>query len=131
MTTKPMPKPKPTFVADIEEIRKRARQHILDGAVTGGYKGDRDVVIKVLNEALATEIVCVLRYKRHHFMAKGIHAQGVAAEFAQHALDEQAHADLIAERIVQLRGAPNFSPTGLATRSHAEYVEGKDLAEMI
>src|SRR5882762_8456159 len=99
MTTKPMPKPKPTFVADIEEIRKRARQHILDGAVTGGYKGDRQTVIKVLNEALATEIVCVLRYKRHHYTAKGIHSQAVAEEFLEHANEEQGHADRIAERI--------------------------------
>src|ERR1035437_4658065 len=119
------------FLSRIMVLRDRARKHIEQGAVTAGYKADRDVVIKVLNEALATEIVCVLRYKRHHFMAKGIHAQSVAAEFAQHAVDEQEHADLIAERIVQLGGAPDFSPEGLATRSHAEYVEGKDLAEMI
>lgn len=112
-------------------LRDRARKHIEQGAVTAGHKADRDVVIKVLNEALATEIICVLRYKRHHFMAKGIHAQSVAAEFAQHAVDEQEHADLIAERIVQLDGAPDFSPEALATRSHAEYVEGKDLVEMI
>ena len=119
------------FLSDVKLLRERARKHIEQGAVTAGYKADRDVVVKVLNEALATEIVCVLRYKRHHFMAKGIHAQSVAAEFAAHAAEEQAHADLIAERIVQLGGAPDFSPEGLATRSHAEYVEGKDLAEMI
>ena len=119
------------FLSDVKLLRERARKHIENGAVTAGYKADRDVVVKLLNEALATEIVCVLRYKRHHFMAKGIHAQGVAAEFAQHAAEEAAHADLLAERIVQLGGAPNFSPEGLATRSHAEYVEGKDLAEMI
>lgn len=119
------------FLSDIKLLRDRARLHIERGAVTAGYKADRDTVIKVLNEALATEIVCVLRYKRHHFMAKGIQAKGVAAEFAQHAAEEQAHADLLAERIVQLGGAPDFSPAGLAMRSHSEYAEGKDLAEMI
>ena len=119
------------FLSDIKLLRERARQHIEQGAVTAGYKADREAVIKLLNEALASEIVCVLRYKRHQFMAKGIHAQAVAAEFAQHAVEEQAHADLIAERIVQLGGAPDFSPEGLATRSHSEYAEGKDLSEMI
>lgn len=119
------------FVSDIKLLRDRARKHIEQGAVTPGYRADRETVVKVLNDALATEIVCVLRYKRHHFMAKGIHAQGVAAEFAQHAAEEQAHADLIAERIVQLGGEPDYSPVGLATRSHCEYVEGKDLTEMI
>jgi bacterioferritin len=119
------------FLSDLTKIRERARQHIAQGAVTAGYKADRDTVIKVLNEALATEIVCVLRYKRHHFMAKGIHARGVAAEFAQHAVEEQAHADLIAERIVQLGGAPDFSPDSLVARSHAEYREGGSLQEMI
>lgn len=119
------------FLSDVKLLRERARRHIEQGAVTTGYKADRETVIKVLNDALATEIVCVLRYKRHHFMAKGIHAQGVAAEFAQHAVEEQAHADLLAERIVQLGGAPDFSPTGLAARSHSEYVEGEDLTEMI
>ena len=119
------------FLTDIETIRKRARKHIEDGAVTDGYKADRPVVIKLLNEALATEIVCVLRYKRHHYMASGIHAQSVAAEFLEHANEEQAHADLIAARIVQLRGEPNFSPEGLLTRSHSEYVEGGSLVEMI
>ena len=119
------------FLSDLKKIRERARQHIEEGAVTAGYQADRETVVKVLNEALATEIVCVLRYKRHHFMAKGIHAKGVAAEFAQHAAEEQAHADLLAERIVQLGGAPDFSPAGLATRSHSEYAEGKDLTEMI
>ncbi len=119
------------FLSDIMLLRDRARKHIENGAVTEGYRGDIETVIKVLNEALATEIVCVLRYKRHQFMAKGIHAQGVAAEFAEHAAEEQAHADLIAERIVQLGGEPDFSPKGLESRSHAEYVEGKNLSEMI
>jgi bacterioferritin len=119
------------FLSDVKVLREHARRHIEHGAVTAGYKADRAVVIEVLNDALATEIVCVLRYKRHHFMAKGIHAQGVAAEFAQHAAEELAHADLIAERIVQLGGAPDYSPLTLAERSRCEYAEGMDLAEMI
>jgi bacterioferritin len=119
------------FVTDIENIRKRARQHIEDGAITAGYSADRETVIKVLNEALATEIVCVLRYKRHYYMASGIHAQSVAAEFLEHANEEQGHADRIAERITQLDGAPNFNPEGLLTRSHADYAEGEDLVDMI
>ncbi|HEY3025521.1 MAG TPA: ferritin-like domain-containing protein [Pyrinomonadaceae bacterium] len=119
------------FLTDIKTLRERARQHIERGAVTEGYSADRETVIKLLNEALATEIVCVLRYKRHYFMATGIHAESVAAEFLQHATDEQAHADQIAQRIVQLGGEPNFSPEGLLTRSHAEYVEGDTLNDMI
>jgi len=122
---------KTEFLSDIKELRRRARQHMHKGAVTEGYKADRPTVIKILNEALATEIICILRYKRHYFMADGIHAQAVKAEFLQHANEEQAHADLIAERITQLDGEPNFSPEGLSTRSHAEYVEGKDLLDMI
>jgi len=119
------------FLSDIETLRKRAREHIAQGAVTPGYHADRDVVLRLLNEALATEIICVLRYKRHYFMAQGIHADPIAQEFLQHANEEQGHADQIAGRIVQLGGAPNFSPEGLATRSHAEYVEGDDLVDMI
>jgi bacterioferritin len=119
------------FLTDIKTLRERARRHIEQGAITEGYTADRETVIKVLNEALATEIVCVLRYKRHYFMASGIHAEGVAAEFLQHANDEQGHADQIAQRIVQLGGAPNFNPEGLLTRSHAEYVEGETLNDMI
>src|SRR3989449_7251086 len=119
------------FLSDVKTLRERARQHIERGAITDGYSADRETVIKVLNEALATEIVCVLRYKRHYFMAKGIHAEGVAAEFLQHANEEQGHADQIAARIVQLGGEPDFSPDGLASRSHAEYVEGGSLEEMI
>ncbi len=115
----------------MEELRRRARQHIGDGAVTAGYGADRDKVIAVLNEALATEIVCVLRYKRHYFMATGIHANAVAQEFQQHAADEQGHADRIAERITQLGGEPNFNPEGLSTRSHSEYVAGDSLVDMI
>jgi len=119
------------FLMDIKTIRERARQHIEKGAVTSGYKADRETVIRLLNEALATEIVCVLRYKRHYFMANGIHAQSVAQEFLEHANEEQGHADEIAARIVQLAGEPNFSPEGLLTRSHAEYVEGDSLISMI
>src|SRR5947207_4062655 len=119
------------FLSDIQTLRQRAREHIAQGAVTPGYHADRAVVLKLLNEALATEIICVLRYKRHYFMAQGIHAEGVAGEFLQHANEEQQHADQIAERITQLGGAPDFSPDGLASRSHAEYVEGHSLEEMI
>ena len=119
------------FLTDIKTLRERARQHIEQGAITEGYSADRETVIKVLNESLATEIVCVLRYRRHHFMASGIHAEGVAAEFLQHAIEEQGHADQIAQRIVQLGGAPNFNPEGLLSRSHAEYVEGDTLLDMI
>src|SRR5438132_1925677 len=122
---------KGTVVTDVQEIRRRARRHIEKGAVTEGYTADRETVIKLLNEALATEIVCVLRYKRHYFMASGIHAEGVAAEFLEHANDEQGHADQIAARIVQLGGEPNFNPERLLTRSHAEYVEGDTLVDMI
>lgn len=119
------------FLTDIQTLRERARKHIENGAVTAGYTADRETVVKLLNEALATEIVCVLRYKRHYFMASGIHAEGVAAEFLQHANDEQGHADQIAQRIVQLKGEPNLNPEGLLMRSHAEYVEGTTLQDMI
>src|SRR6266852_2089405 len=119
------------FLTDIKELRRRARQHISEGAVTGGYRADRKTVIKILNEALATEIVCVLRYRRHYFMAQGIHSGPIAAEFLQHANEEQGHADQIASRIVQLGGAPNLDPDGLTSRSHSEYVEGQTLLEMI
>jgi bacterioferritin len=118
-------------LSDIKTLRKRARQDIEKGAVTPGYSADRKHVIKMLNEALATELVCVLRYKRHYFMASGIHAAPVAAEFLAHAAEEMSHADLIAKRIVELRGEPNFSPDGLSDRSHAEYVEGDSLKSMI
>jgi bacterioferritin len=119
------------FLTDIKELRRRAREHMEEGAVTGGYKADRDAVIKILNDVVATELVCVLRYKRHYFMANGIHAQSVAQEFLEHATEEQGHADLAAERIVQLGGAPDLNPSGLATRSHSEYVEGSTLVDMI
>lgn len=119
------------FVSDIKEIRRRAREHILKGAVTENYKGDRETVVKVLNEALATEIVCVLRYRRHYYMASGIHAKAVAEEFLEHADEEQGHADQIAQRIVQLDGEPDLNPASLLTRSHADYVEGDTLLDMI
>jgi bacterioferritin len=124
-------KPNQPFLSDIQEIRKRARQHMEKGAITDGYKADLETVLKVLNEALATELVCVLRYKRHQFMARGLNAQSVAEEFAEHAKEEQSHADQIAERITQLGGEPNFSPEGMLTRSHSEYVEGSTLVDMI
>ena len=119
------------FLTDIQTLRERARKHIENGAVTEGYSANRETVVKLLNEALATEIVCVLRYKRHYFMASGIHAASAAAEFLEHANDEQGHADEIAQRIVQLQGEPNFNPEGLLMRSHAEYVEGTTLVDMI
>jgi bacterioferritin len=119
------------FLTDIQTIRKRAREHIDKGAITEGYKADRDTVIKLLNEALATEVVCTLRYKRHYYMASGIHAKSVAAEFLEHAQEEEQHADMLARRITQLEGEPNFNPDGLLTRSHSDYVEGTDLVDMI
>ena len=118
-------------MTDVATLRARAREHIEKGAVTPGYRGDREAVLKLLNEALATELVCVLRYKRHYFMAQGIHSESVKAEFLEHATQEAEHADSIAERIVQLGGEPNFSPDGLAARSHAEYVAGTTLADMM
>jgi bacterioferritin len=122
---------KAEFVADIEAIRKRAREHMEEGAVTSTYKANKQAVIDVLNDALATEIVCVLRYKRHYFMARGINLEPVAQEFLEHAQDEQEHADRIALRITQLGGAPDLNPATLLSRSHAEYVEGSTLVHMI
>jgi bacterioferritin len=116
---------------DVKALRQRARQHIEQGAVTAGYGADRKNVLKLLNDSLATEIVCVLRYRRHHFMARGIHSQAVAEEFLAHSVEEQGHADQLAERIVQLGGEPDFSPGSLVGRSHAEYVEGTTLSDMI
>ena len=118
-------------MSDIVELRRRARQHMEQGAVTSAYTADRDTVIRILNEVLATEIVCVLRYKRHYYMATGIHAQAVAQEFLEHSQEEQAHADLAAERITQLGGEPNFNPEGMSARSHSEYAEGKTLLDMV
>ena len=119
------------FISDLSEIRRRAREHVLEGAVTAGYEADRERVIGLLNEALATEIVCVLRYKQHYFLARGIQAEPVAQEFAEHAAEEQAHADRIAKRITQLGGDPDFNPSGLAARSASEYAEGGALVQMI
>ena len=119
------------FLSDIKTIRKRARQHMERGAITDSYTLDRDTVVRLLNEALATEIVCVLRYKAHFYMASGINAKSIAAEFLEHANEEQGHADQIAERITQLDGVPNFSPEGLQMRSHAEFIVPDDIAAMI
>ena len=120
-----------TFVSDIQAIRRRAREHIERGAVTDSYGADRETVLQLLNASLATELVCVLRYKRHQFMAGGIDAEAVAAEFAEHAAEEQHHADQLADRITQLGGSPDFNPEGMLSRSHSQYVEGETLAEMI
>jgi len=119
------------FVVDVKAIRERAHKHVEDGAVTGGNKTDRKRVIAVLNDALATELVCILRYKRHYYMARGMHAESVKSEFLQHAAEEQQHADWLAERITQLDGEPNFNPEGIAQRSHAEYDESTDLQSMV
>jgi len=123
-----------SFVLDIQKIRDRARADIADGAVTGGYRAARTTVLRLLNEALATELVCVLRYRRHFFMSGtigGIAGFAIRDELLQHAKEEQEHADLIAERIVQLGGEPDFNPEGLASRSHADYSEGVELADML
>lgn len=119
------------FLSDIQTIRRRAREHMERGAVTDSYTLDRETVLKLLNEALATEIVCVLRYKSHYYLASGINAKSVAAEFLEHASEEQGHADRIAERITQLDGTPNFSPEGLSSRAHSEFVAPDELAAMI
>lgn len=119
------------FLTDVQTLRRRARQHIDAGAVTSGYSADRETVLRLLNDSLATEIVCVLRYRRHHFMAKGIQSKSIADEFLAHSNEEQGHADQLAERIVQLGGKPDFSPVGLVSRSHAEYVAGTTLLDMI
>jgi bacterioferritin len=119
------------FLTDITTLRERARQKIEEGPITEAYGADRRRVIEVLNEALATELVCVLRYKRHYFTAKGIHSQAVASEFLQHATEEQGHADQIAMRITQLQGSPNFDPDGLTSRSHAEYDASEKLKDML
>lgn len=119
------------FLSEVAEIRRRARQHIADGAVTQNYAADREVVLRLLNEALATELVCVLRYRRHYFMATGSLAEAIKDEFLKHSQEEQQHADQLAERIVQLGGQPNFSPQGMQDRSHSEYVDGESLADMV
>jgi bacterioferritin len=122
---------KRAFFTDLKTIRERARKHMEQGALTAGYQGDCETILSLLNEALATEIVCILRYKNHYFLASGIHKDAVANEFLQHANEEQSHADMISRRIVQLNGKPNWNPEGLITRSHAEYVEGSSLSQMI
>lgn len=118
-------------LSDVDTLRQRARAHLADGAVTAGYGEQREQVLALLDAALATELVCMLRYRRHHFMARGAHAKIVADEFLVHSAQEQQHADWLAERIAQLGGAPDFAPAGLLQRSHAQYVEGTTLAEMI
>jgi bacterioferritin len=128
---KPKPSTPQPFLTDVIELRRRARKQTEEGAVTSSYRADRETVVRLLNIALATEIVCVLRYKRHHFMATGIHAEPVAQEFLEHANEEQAHADLLCVRIRQLGGEPDLSPEGLLSRSHTEYVEGETLTGMI
>jgi len=125
------PAPAKPFLTDVATLRKRARAHMEEGAVTPGYGGDREAVVNVLNDALATEIVCVLRYKRHYFMAQGLASDSVKEEFLEHANEEQAHADRIAERIVQLGGEPDFNPATLSGRSHSEYMPGTSLVDMI
>jgi len=119
------------FVTDVEEIRQRAAQKIEDGAVTPTYEGDVEQTINILNEALATEIVCVLRYMHHYFMATGVHGMAVRDEFKEHADAEREHADQIADRIQQLGGKPDFNPASLVERSSSQYVEGETLADMI
>jgi bacterioferritin len=119
------------FLTDVKTLRERARQQIEQGPITDAYGADRERVIQVLNEALATELVCVLRYKRHYFTAQGMNATNAAAEFLQHANDELGHADLLAGRITQLQGDPDFNPDTLTHRSHAEYVPGSTLEEMV
>lgn len=118
-------------ISDIQTLRERARRHIEEGAVTDNYDADRDTVLRFLNEALATEIVCSLRYKRHYYSAKGLAAASVAEEFLEHAHEEEEHADRFAERITQLGGEPDFAPDTLTTRSHAEYVECDSIVDMI
>lgn len=118
-------------MTDVATLRERARTHVENGAVTTDYPFSVDWVVKLLNEALATEIVCTLRYRRHYFVASGLYAQSIAAEFKEHSDEELGHADLLAKRIVQLGGKPNFSPEGLLERSHAQYIEGDSLREMI
>lgn len=122
---------KQPFKADMEAIQQRAREKMMDGAVTSAYQADREQVLAVLNEVLATEIVCILRYRNHYYSASGINAEPIAAEFLTHANEEQVHADWVSVRISQLGGSPNWSPEGLASRAHAQYVEGETLKDMI
>lgn len=120
-----------SFVLDVEELRRRAREHMEEGAVTSNYEGDVETTVKILNDALATEIVCVLRYRYHAIAAHGIHSESVKEEFATHADEELQHAEMLGERINQLGGRPNFNPEGLLTRSATQYAEGTTLTSMI
>jgi bacterioferritin len=122
---------KPPILSDVKALRERARQDIDAGAVTAGYGADRSVVLELLNGALATELVCVLRYRRHYYMASGFRGATAAGEFLEHAVEEQQHADQIAQRIVQLGGEPDLDPDGLQSRSHSEYKAGDSLDEMV
>ena len=131
IATRRKPAPSTPAMSSTAALRANARKKIEEGAVTAGYSADRSHIVKMLNDALATEIVCMLRYKRHFFMATGVHADAVAAEFLEHATEEQEHADAIAKRIVQLGGEPDFSPDTLTKRSHAEYIIGKSLMDMV
>jgi bacterioferritin len=128
MPRNPLP---PSYLTDVDTIRKRARQSMMDGPVTPGYGADRELVIKLLNEALATETVCWLRYRHHAFVAQGFRAEVAAAEFREHAMQELQHAEMLGERIVQLGGTPDLDPRHLHERSHADYIPGRDLEEMI
>jgi bacterioferritin len=119
------------FLSELAQIRRRARQHIADGAVTVNDAADRDVLLRLLNESLATELVCVLRYRRHYFMATDSVAEAMKPEFLKHSQEEQRHADQLAQRIVQLGGEPNFKPHGMVDRSHSEYADGDSLADMV
>jgi bacterioferritin len=119
------------FLSDVQELRRRARENMMKGPITSDYRGDVKQSVDILNQALATELVCVLRYKRHYYMARGIYKDSVADEFLQHANEEQEHADDIAERITQLGGEPDMNPEGLTSRSHSEYKEGTDMIDMI
>ncbi len=118
-------------LSDVNTLRQRARINVENGAVTEGYSADRETVLRLLNESLATELVCVLRYKRHYYMATGLKASVAAAEFLEHAQQEAEHADQLAERIVQLGGEPEFNPDLLSKNSHAQYVAGNTLKEMV
>jgi bacterioferritin len=118
-------------LSDVSSLRQRARVNVENGAVTEGYSADRETVLRLLNESLATELVCILRYKRHYYMAKGLKANVAATEFLEHAQQEAEHADLLAERIVQLGGEPEFNPDTLSKNSHAQYVAGNTLKDMV
>ncbi|TDF85206.1 bacterioferritin [Pseudomonas sp. H9] len=118
-------------LTDVSTLRERARKHVEQGAVTEGYSADREKILRLLNESLATEWVCALRYKRHYYMASGIKASVAADEFLEHATQELEHADKLAERIVQLGGEPDLNPDNLSKNSHAQYVAGKNLKDMV